>query len=226
MECRETMNSLSDYLDGDLWMTDDELQAIEDHLVACPACQSVKQELTELKAAARELPVHTPPRAMWARIVNAIEADVPAAERPTREELPPLRWWERLLERKFTFSLPQLAGASALTVALVLFGIFGVSRLNPGALNISGVQTALLPDEDEIKAGLERKLAAINARKANWDAQARADFDQQLTKIEESLTHCRALLQENPNDKVHQQMVRNLYQEKRQLLEDVERLKW
>lgn len=132
MECRETMNSLSDYLDGDLWMTDDELQAIEDHLVACPACQSVKQELTELKAAARELPVHTPPRAMWARIVNAIEADVPAAERPTREELPPLRWWERLLERKFTFSLPQLAGASALTVALVLFGIFGVSRLNPG----------------------------------------------------------------------------------------------
>ena len=30
----------------------------------------------------------------------------------------------------------------------------------------------------------------------------------------------------NPNDPTHQLMMRNLYVEKRQLLEDVERLKW
>jgi hypothetical protein len=34
------------------------------------------------------------------------------------------------------------------------------------------------------------------------------------------------MLEDNPNDAVHQGMVRALYDEKRQLLEDVERLKW
>jgi hypothetical protein len=34
------------------------------------------------------------------------------------------------------------------------------------------------------------------------------------------------MLEDNPNDSGRQEMVRALYDEKRQLLEDVERLKW
>lgn len=231
MECRAVVGSLSDYLDGrEMWLSGNEIREIESHLAGCPTCQNVKLELTDIKMSARELPLHTPPRAMWTRIVNEIEAELAPSERPTREEFPEASWWERLKERRFTFTLPQIAGAGALAAALVVFGLFSFSSKNPGQLNIkgaiSGAQAALLPDEDQIKAEIERRLTLINARKTNWDPQARADFDRHLDQIEESLKTCRQALQSNPSDKLQQQMVRALYSEKRQLLDDVERLKW
>jgi hypothetical protein len=69
-------------------------------------------------------------------------------------------------------------------------------------------------------------MAAIEARKTSWDPQLRIEFDQHLLKIEESLKLCREKLAANPQDAVHQNMLRALYSEKQQLLDDVERLKW
>jgi len=227
MECRAIINSLSDYLDGaDSRMPDNEAHSIETHLANCPTCRNLKLELSEIKTAARELPLHTPPRAMWTRIANAIEAEGATENAPARPARNSSGWWESLKSRRFTFSLPQLAGLGAVTVALIVAGISGMFGTNPPTLNLTGAQTALLPEEGEIKADLERRLAAINARKAKWDPQTRAEFEQHLAKIEESLKRLRQALESNPQDAVHQQMVRALYNEKRQLLEDIERLKW
>jgi hypothetical protein len=223
MECRAIIDSLSDYLDAS---KENDFKSIEDHLVNCPGCQSVRLQLTEIRIAARELPLHTPSRAMWARVLNVVAAEAPIAERPTREEVQPLSWWERLRARTFTFTVPQLAGASALTVTVILAGVIGLSRISPTGLGLNGAQTALLLEEDEIKADIDRRLDAINERKASWESPVREGFDAHLTKIENSLSTCRQMLRRNPHDKVHQQMMRALYQEKRQLIEDVERLKW
>jgi hypothetical protein len=222
MECRDVINSLSDYLDGrNDWMSDDEVNSIETHLAGCPACRHLKHELSEIKTGARELPLHTPPRAMWTRIANAIEAE----NAPSRKTEGTYGWWSWLNSRKFTFSLPQLAGGT-LAVALIAAAFFGILGTNLAEFNLTDAQSALLPEEDEIKADLERRMNVINARKVNWDPQARAEFEQHMSKIEESLKKCRQMLESNRKDAVHQQMLRALYTEKRQLLEDVERLKW
>lgn len=227
MECRAVRNSLSDYLDGQsIWMSDGEVRSVETHLVSCPACRNLKIELSEIRTAARELPLHTPPRAMWTRLANVIEAEIAAENAPARQTQASSGWWGWLKSRRFTFSLPQLAGAGALAVALIAAGISGIFGTNSTTLNLTGAQSALLPEEDEIKADLERRMAAINARKVKWNSQVRAEFEQHMAKIEESLKKCRQTLQSNPKDAVHQQMVRALYNEKRQFLEDVERLKW
>ncbi len=229
MECREIIDSLSDYLDGQETqrngMADSEKNAIEEHLDACPTCQNLKLELIELKTAARELPLHTPPRAMWLKIANVLEAELPASERKTREEFPNETWWDRLKARQFTLSFPQMAGAGALAVALVIFSIFGLSGSNTktGQLTLADAQSALLPDEDEIKADLNRRLVEVNQQKAVWEPQARAAFEQKLAKIEESLDNCRKGLRRNPGDQTQQQMLRGLYTQKRQLLDEVER---
>lgn len=226
MECRAVINSLSDYLDGQsLWMPDSELRSIEDHLVICPNCQSVRLELTDIKISARELPLHTPPRAMWMRISNIIEAEVPMNERPTREELPEMSWWERLKSRKFTFNLPQLAGAGVLAAALLVAATF-VLRPSQTELNFSGIQTALLPEEPELKAEIDQRLMALEPRKAKWDAQTRAEFEQNMARINESLKLCRRNLLAGPQDPIHRETLRALYNEQRQLLDDIERLKW
>ncbi|MGH9799107.1 MAG: hypothetical protein ACRD82_01985, partial [Blastocatellia bacterium] len=82
-----------------------------------------------------------------------------------------------------------------------------------------------LPDEDQIRAELNRRLDQVNKLKTGWNVQSRSDFEKQLTQIEESLDKCRAELRANPGDKAHQQKLRGLYNEKRQLLENAERAK-
>lgn len=222
------MESLSDFLD-DQGVRNNEKSSIEKHLEACPACQNLGLELTEIKTAARELPLHTPPQAIWVRIANTLEAELPTSERKTREEFPKETWWERLKARQFTFSLPQMAGAGALAAALLISGIYGLSGRTPSAdptkLSLTGAQSAFLPDEDQIKIELSRRLDEVNKLKAGWNTQSRSDFEKRLTKIEDSLEKCRAELRVNPDNKSNQQALRNLYEEKRQLLENAERSK-
>ncbi len=207
-------------------MSDDEINSIETHLDNCPACRNLKLELTEIKTAARELPLHTPPGSMWARVRNVIEAEVAAENAPPRQTQDAPGWWSWVKSRRVTFSLPQLAAGTAFAMALIAAGFFGIFGTNTARLDFIGAQSALLPEEGEIKAELERRMSAISARKAMWDPQVRAEFEQHMAKIEESLKKCRHQLEDNPKDAVHQQMLRALYTEKRQLLEDVERLKW
>jgi hypothetical protein len=162
---------------------------------------------------------------MWTRIANIVEAELPLGERPTRIEADEISWWKWLKSRKFTLTLPQLAGAGAVAVALIVFGVF-LMRTTSTGLNFFDVQTSLLPEEFELRTDIERRMSAIETRKAVWDPKVRAEFEQNLAKIEESLKLCRQKLKENPHDAVHQTTLRSLYQEKRQLLVDVERLKW
>ena len=228
MECRAVVSSLSDYLDSrNVWASDDEVEQIETHLTNCPTCRNLKLELSEIKNASRELPLHTPPTALWARISKAIEAEVSTENGPARETQKASGWWSWLNSRKFTFSLPQLAAAGAFAAILIVAGISGIFGEKSSPLNFRNAQGSLmLPEEDEIKANLERRLGAINARKAQWDSERRSDFEQRINRIDESLKRCRNMLEDNPNDSGRQEMVRALYDEKRQLLEDVERLKW
>jgi len=228
MECRAVVSSLSDCLDGrNVLAPDDEVEQIETHLANCPACRNLKLELSEIKNGARELPLHTPSPALWARISKAIEAEVSTENGPAHEAQKASGWWGWLISRKFTFSLPQLAAAGAFAAILIVAGISGIFDGNPTPLKFRNAQNSmLLPEEDNIKADLERRLGAVNARKAQWDSQMRADFEQRMNRIDESLKLCRYMLEDDPNDSGRQKMVRALYDEKRQLLEDVERLKW
>lgn len=233
MECRAVIDSLSDFLDGQaVQVSANEKEAhlpIQEHLESCPACQNLKLELIEIKTAARELPLHTPPQAMWVRIANTLESELPTSERKTREEFPKETWWDRFKARQLTFTLPQMAGAGALAVALVVVGIYGLSgqslNTDPTKLSLTGAQTAFLSDENQIKAELNRRLDEINKLKTSWNTQARNNFEKQLTQIEESLEKCRTELRANPNDQAHQQLLRGLYNEKLQLLESAERTK-
>ena len=237
MECRAVVSSLSDYID--MWLSESEAREIESHLVACPKCQTISLELNQIRSAACDLPLHTPSRALWTRIVEEIKpekawSEKPLPEKPLIGDLDPresqeLSWWQRLNARRFTFTLPQLASISAFVAAMVILVMYGT---NPSGRDFDisngprALQTALLPDEDRIKADLEQKLSVINLRKSNWDPDVRAEFERHLNKIDLSLRNSREMLQSNPDDGVQQQMVLTLYDEKRQLLEDVQRLNW
>jgi putative zinc finger protein len=238
MECRAVVSSLSDYID--MWLSESEVREIESHLVACPKCQTISLELNQIRSTARDLALHTPSRALWGRIAEEIRLEnawpekslpeMPLIDGSDPSERPELNWWQRLNARRFTFTLPQLASISAFVAAFVIMVMYGTNISTRRDFDISNgpraLQTALLPNEERIKADLEQKMSVINLRKANWDPDVRAEFERHLNKIELSLRNSREMLQSNPDDGVQQQMVLTLYDEKRQLLEDVERLNW
>lgn len=226
MECKTVIFSLSDYLDSQHELVEGiEKRNIEDHLASCPSCRHLQLELMEIKTAARELPLRTPPRALWTRIVNEIEVEKVALAANVTVETDGPGLWSWLTSLRYTFSLPQIAGVAALAIILVSITVINF-RGNTNEMDFSRLQSALIREEMTKKAEIDRKMAAIEERKASWDPAFRADFDRQLNRIEDSIKQCRKNLEASPNDLNQVQRMLDLYEEKRQLLEDVERLKW
>jgi anti-sigma factor RsiW len=89
-------DQLSDYLDGEL--TADEAAALEAHLRECPACNAVLNDLKRIVAQAQHLEPRPPQADLWAGIERRIERVTPP--------------------RRVSFTLPQLAAAAALLIAV------------------------------------------------------------------------------------------------------------
>ncbi len=229
MECRTVAGMLSEYVDSlegkQTALTASEQKAIGTHLQKCAGCRGLQGELQEIRLAARELPVHTPPTSLWIRIANQIEIEQAGSQVATPATSGSSSWWERLRRQTFIFSLPQMVGAGALALILLSVSIYQInSRQGSSEIDFTRLQGALLREETSKRAEIERKMAAINEHKANWDPERRADFDRQMNKIETSLKQCQEQLAKDPNDLTLVQKMLDLYEEKRQLLEDVERL--
>lgn len=101
---------LSEYLDGELAAA--ERETMDAHLAGCAECRVTLDELRAIAVMADRLEDQPPGSDLWpaiaARIGEAREAAGAVA----------LAEWRRRSERRFSFSLPQLAAAS---IALMLF---------------------------------------------------------------------------------------------------------
>jgi hypothetical protein len=229
MDCRLVQNSMSNYIDG--LMVDQDVHLLEGHLSECSHCHSLKLELSAVRTAARELPLQAPPRALWTRIQNEIELEVVSEQKgatPVRShEHQPQSWWSGLRERKFSFSLPQLAGAGALAMLLLGVSMFGAYRQGSGKqMTVQGIMDAsVLPEEQKLRKQVEDLKAEIEPRKAAWDPALREIFDTSFSRIDKSLDECRRNLAEKPEDGQHRERVRELYQEQIELLEAYRKMK-
>ena len=104
---QEWTDQLSDYLDGEL--PADERGAVEAHLRGCAACAAVLNDLERVVARAAAAEARPPQADLWAGIAGRIEA-APAVARV-------VAFAPREI-RRFAFTLPQLAAAAALLIAV------------------------------------------------------------------------------------------------------------
>jgi hypothetical protein len=220
MECRVVISSLSDYLDGSL--ANQEIQFIETHLSHCAPCNTVKADLSQICLAAKELPLRTPPRALWTRIQNEIELEAVLPGKQPEAKAQKAGWWKSMSERRFTFNLPQLAGASALAFSLMVFGMYHALHRDPNVATEASVN-ALLPMETEMQSKIQQKANTLNTRRQTWNPQIRTVYDTHLQRIDSSLNRVRQTLV-TTRDQDQQKMLMDLYNEKLQLMEDFERI--
>ncbi|HEY1913678.1 MAG TPA: anti-sigma factor [Vicinamibacterales bacterium] len=102
-------DQLSDYLDGEL--PGDEQDALETHLGNCEECRSVLNELKRVVQQAQSVEARPPHTDLWTGIAARLD------ETPSRAESVVARLIPRQ-PRRFAFTLPQLAAAAALLIAV------------------------------------------------------------------------------------------------------------
>jgi hypothetical protein len=119
---------LSEYVDGVL--TCEEAAAVKEHLTACASCAKTVAELREVAARAQELGDRTPPEDLWPGIAARIGVSGQSARAVGRQPSAELGWQRR----RFAFSIPQLAAAAIVLMAVSAGGmaVLDGSRSGPG----------------------------------------------------------------------------------------------
>lgn len=223
MECQSVISSLSNFVDDGLQIH--ERRLVEEHLSACVRCQSITQDLTGLRQAAQDLPLHTPRGQLWVRIRAEAESEMSSNVRIIAAPQP-VSWWDRLRQRRLTFTLPEFAGAGILAAALMIPSGYLIREYlaEKPALNArDGAASVLLPELDDL---MKRQVAEFNQRKVSWEPSVRSGFEGHLQQLDEAIEECRVSISRNPGDQMQRELYRTLVDEKIRLLKDSSRLKW
>jgi len=152
-------DKLSDYLDGELNAA--EQAELEEHLSSCAECSAVLERLRQVVNRAQGLEDQPPANDLWSGIAERIGA-MPAvsdlAEHRQRKQ-------SRLRERRFSFSLPQLAAASIALMVLSAGSAWMVSRTEgpaaEGMTAVGGGEVALVSGVPEMGLATNYDAAVV-----------------------------------------------------------------
>jgi predicted anti-sigma-YlaC factor YlaD len=178
----EWTDKLSDYLDGEL--RGDEHRAVEAHLASCAQCAAVLADLNRVVARAKAAKEHAarPPQAdLWAGIAARIE-------NPSISKVVPFG-----PRRRFTFTLPQLAAAAAVLIAIS--GGLAWQTAERHARRSSDLPSGAASPEREALA--ERGSAAVDDVQAVRASLADPQYDAAVADLEKALKDGRGRLDEN-----------------------------
>jgi hypothetical protein len=182
---------LSEYLDDELERG--ERTALEEHLLTCDGCRTTLASLKRVVARASTLPPRSPAEDLWPGIDRRVRAIAPA-------------------RRTFTFSLPQLAAAAVLLIALSggivwLLRPAGV-RAPAGASTESTEAGRVRPDTtlpvsfadqtyDQAVTDLQR---ALEEGRARLDPTTVAVIEKNLKTIDAAIAQAQRALQADPSN--------------------------
>jgi anti-sigma factor RsiW len=178
---QEWTDQLSEYLDGEL--SADQRQAVETHLRGCADCTAVLNDLKRVIARAAVAEARPPQADLWPGIAARIDAGEPGAR---------VMPFARRESRRVAFTLPQLAAAAALLIA-VSGGIaweaaerIGASKPADAIATASPAQPRRSPADDPASGGGAGNGAADFAR-VETVSMADAQYDAAVQDLEKAL---------------------------------------
>lgn len=210
MNCETCQELIHDLIDGSITQRDE--FSLNTHLKECLDCDSVRQDLASIVGFCRTQrgQYDAPPneQAMWLRIRNVIEAELPSRAIPNTE--PQRSFFGRLLGRSWELSLPQLAASTVAIVLLVsLVTIVGLRRWNgygvaptTEQVEASNVNDLILQRRQVMDYWSQR----VELRKAQWSPEMREKFDRTMAVIDQAVSESIEDLKRNPHDETSELM--------------------
>lgn len=224
MNCETCQELIHDLVDGSITQRDE--FTLNTHLKECLDCESVRQDLASIVGFCRTQrgQYEAPPneRALWLRIRNVIEAELPSRVAVNAE--PKRSFLGRLMGRSWEVSLPQLAAATAAIVLVVsLVTVVGLRRLGgygvsstPPQVQASNIRDRIWQRQQVIDYWNQR----VELNKARWSPEMRETFDRNLKYIDEAIASSLDELNKNPHDEVSGEMLNESLNDKLSLLKD------
>jgi len=230
MNCENYQELLSDFIDGSL--SPEEHQSVGVHLGICSVCAEARSDLDTIVGFCAdhrgEYDAVPNERALWLRISNTIEAELAASP---RTEIPnEAGWWFRLMNRSWSLSFPQLAGAvSAIVVVVAIISVMGVRGLNfmgaGSSFRTAGLVT--IPSGATVTDRYRQQQQVIDywnqrveLNKARWNPQMRETFDRNMSVIDAAVNDSMRQLNQNPHDEVSEEILNAALNDKVALLKE------
>lgn len=244
MNCEKCQELLSDYIDASV--SGEDRTMFSAHLEECLPCFNAHAEMNSIVTFCRDHrgEYAAPPneRALWLRIQNTIESEL-SAPVPAERLAPAARregWLSRTLGRSWELSFPQVAMAViAIIVVASLATIFGLRGMQKAGIQndiasnnlssrgsqtlaLSGDAKALDPNNRLWQQQQQIKYWSqlVEERKAHWNPQVRADFEHNLTLLDETVEESLQKLSAAPHDEVTEEMLNAALNDKMQLLKE------
>jgi hypothetical protein len=227
---------LNELVDGTLEPA--ETADIERHLAGCALCQTVVDELRELRRAIDSLALREPPARVWPRIERALEAarDAEAAPDDVMRSLRPRdrdAGTSSAGGKRSRFLWIGLAAAAVIVLAAALTLRLVVSRSRPadarsdGATQVAGNVDTAQAVEAELRQASEHYEKAItgleqiaNAGQGALDPVTAETLRKNLAVIDQAINESRTALHAQPNSEPAQQSLIDSFKTKIALLQD------
>ena len=224
MNCEICQELIHDLIDGTISQRDE--STLNTHLKECLDCESVRRDLASIVGFCQTQRGHyeAPPneRAMWLRIRNVIEAELPAKSAVNPE--PRSSFLGRLMGHTWELSLPQLAAfAAAIVLFVSLATVVGLRRWGGYPVPVPAVQAEASNINDRVwqrQQVINYWNQRVELNKARWSAAMRATFDRNLQTIDEAVARELDELKRNPHDEISEQMLNQALNDKLNLLKD------
>ena len=223
MNCETCQELIHDLIDGSITQRDE--FTLNTHLKECLDCDTVRQDLASIVGFCRTQrgQYEAPPneQAMWLRIRNVIEAELPSKAVANSESKP--SFLARWLGHSWELSLPQLAASAAAIVLVVsLATVVGLRRFGgygptaPPQVETSNINERMARHRQIVDYWNQR----IELNKARWTSDTRASFDKGLQSLDESIATSLDELSKHPHDEFTKQMVNDSLDDKVNFLKD------
>ncbi len=225
MNCETCQELIHDLVDGSISRSDESL--LNTHLRDCLDCESVRQDLASIVGFCRTRrgEYEAPPneQALWLRIRNVIEAELPS--RSVVDAEPRSSFLGRLMGRSWQLSLPQLTAATAAIVLLVsLATVVGVRRWGTGPVSLPPSSVTAASNVNDRVWQRQQVINYWNQRvelnKARWSPEMREVFDRNMRVIEQTVATSLEELKKNPHDEISEQMLNESLNDKLALLKE------
>jgi|SRR5215213_3975479 len=225
MNCDTCQDLIHDLIDGSITQRDE--FTLNTHLRECLNCESVRQDLALIVDFSRtQRGVYEAPpneQALWLRIRNTIEAELPSRFNTNTERPSFLSRW---LGRSWELSLPQLAASAVAIVLLVsLATVVGLRRWGGYGTPtiVAGTQAEATDLSDRFfqrRQVIDYWNQRVELNKARWSPEMRETFERNLKVIDQAVSDSMNELKRNPHDEVSEQMLNESLNDKLALLKE------